>query len=56
MNVYRFSGNIFFQSELIGPEYQLGPDWVSQHKITYGLVSVQGWQLNAGKINNERKT
>ena len=26
------------------------------HKITYGLVSIQGWPLNTGKNNKERQT
>ena len=26
------------------------------HKMTYGLVSVQGWPLNTGKNNKERQT
>ena len=26
------------------------------HKITYGLVSTEGWPLNTGKNNKERQT
>ena len=26
------------------------------HKITYGLVSIQGWPLNTGKNNKEKQT
>ena len=29
---------------------------IKHHKMTYGLVSVQGWPLNTGKNNKERQT
>ena len=29
---------------------------IKHHKMTCGLVSVQGWPLNTGKNNKERQT